>query len=71
MDKQDNRTEYLLEVEDLRVEFPVGGGFLRKEKQMLRAVDGVSFKIKPGETWGSWGNRAAANPPSATRLSGC
>ena len=52
MDKQDNRTEYLLEVEDLRVEFPVGGGFLRKEKQMLRAVDGVSFKIKPGETLG-------------------
>lgn len=52
MDKQENRTEYLLEVENLKVQFPVGGSFLGKGKQMLKAVDGVSFKIKPGETLG-------------------
>lgn len=51
MDKQDYRTKYLLEVENLNVQFPVGSGFLRR-KQMLKAVDGVSFRIKPGETLG-------------------
>ena len=40
MDKQDYRTKYLLEVENLNVQFPVGSGFLRR-KQMLKAVDGV------------------------------
>lgn len=41
----------ILIVEDIRKYFPVKGGFLRKPDQ-LRAVDGVSFKVYRGETFG-------------------
>ncbi|MDD8048576.1 MAG: dipeptide ABC transporter ATP-binding protein [Thomasclavelia sp.] len=41
----------ILKVEDLKVHFPVSGGFLKK-KQIVKAVDGVSFDIKEGETFG-------------------
>lgn len=45
-----NENEYLVEVKDLKEYFPVRTGFF--EKTMLKAVDGVSFQIKPGETLG-------------------
>ena len=44
-------SEYLLEVENLKVHFPVGRGF-QKNKKILKAVDGVSFRLKEGETLG-------------------
>ena len=44
-------SEYLLEVKDLKMYFPVGRG-LKKNKTLLRAVDGVSFKLHAGETLG-------------------
>lgn len=45
--------EPILAVDDVKVQFPiqVEAGFKPKYKQ-LRAVDGVSFKLKPGETLG-------------------
>ena len=42
--------EYLVEVNDLQMHFPVKTGFFKKTP--LKAVDGVSFNIKPGETLG-------------------
>jgi oligopeptide transport system ATP-binding protein len=42
----------LLSVEDLRMHFPVRGGLLRRQTGAVRAVDGVSFDIAPGETLG-------------------
>ena len=45
-----NDNGYLVEVKDLKEHFPVRTGFF--EKTMLKAVDGVSFQIKPGETLG-------------------
>lgn len=42
----------LVSVRDLKVHYPVGGGFLRGKPQVVRAVDGVSFDILPGQTWG-------------------
>ncbi|HZM36191.1 MAG TPA: dipeptide ABC transporter ATP-binding protein [Burkholderiales bacterium] len=40
----------LLEVEDLRVHFPVRRGILRRTVGHIRAVDGVSFTLKEGRT---------------------
>ena len=40
----------LLEVTDLRVHFPIRGGLFGLSKGWVRAVDGVSFTIRRGET---------------------
>ncbi|GAB2178578.1 ABC transporter ATP-binding protein [Dongia sp. agr-C8] len=42
----------LLSVEDLKVHFPIKGGVLGTTFAHVRAVDGVSFALKPGETLG-------------------
>jgi peptide/nickel transport system ATP-binding protein/oligopeptide transport system ATP-binding protein len=44
--------EYLLEVRDLVKYFPVRSGLLLKSNTYVKAVDGVSFKIRSGETLG-------------------
>ena len=41
----------ILQLKDLKVYFQVGGGFLRK-KDVVKAVDGLSLDIYPGETFG-------------------
>lgn len=43
-------TKCLVEVQDLQQHFPIKTGFF--SKTLLKAVDGVSFKINPGETLG-------------------
>jgi len=45
-------TETLLEVNDLKKHFPIRGGVLSRTVGYVYAVDGVSFKIKKGETLG-------------------
>jgi oligopeptide transport system ATP-binding protein len=42
----------LLSVSDLRVHFPVRGTGLFGRSRVIKAVDGVSFEIAPGETLG-------------------
>jgi len=42
----------ILEVKDLRVQFPVHGGVFLGKIADIKAVDGVSFEIKDGETLG-------------------
>ncbi len=42
----------LLEVKDLQVWFPVFGGLLRRRVGEVKAVDGVSFSVEPGQTVG-------------------
>ena len=45
-------TPPLLEVRDLKVHFPVRAGVLQRVVDYRKAVDGVSFSIRPGETLG-------------------
>jgi len=42
----------LLEVQNLKVQFPVKQGLFSRAKQFVKAVDDVSFQIDPGETLG-------------------
>jgi oligopeptide transport system ATP-binding protein len=44
--------ETLLSVRDLKVHFPIGKGLLTGAKGAVKAVDGVSFDLRPGETLG-------------------
>jgi oligopeptide transport system ATP-binding protein len=43
---------YLLRVEDLKTYFPIKEGLLRRTAGFIKAVDGVSFDIKRGQTLG-------------------
>ena len=45
-------TRALLEVDDLKMHFPVREGLLLRSHKFNRAVDGVSLRIGPGETLG-------------------
>jgi oligopeptide transport system ATP-binding protein len=42
----------LLRVDDLKVHFPIHSGLLRRRSGEIKAVDGVSFSIRRGETLG-------------------
>ena len=44
--------DYILEVRDLVKHFPVGGGLFGGAPAVVKAVDGVSFSIRRGETLG-------------------
>jgi len=42
----------LLEVKNLKVHFPVRHGIFSRVRESVKAVDGVSFRLAPGETLG-------------------
>src|SRR5688572_10323559 len=42
----------ILEVQNLRVSFPVTGGVFARKIAEVKAVDGVSFELNKGETLG-------------------
>lgn len=47
-----SQNEVLLEIKNLKKYFPVYGGLLGNKVEYLKAVDGVSFQIRRGETLG-------------------
>ena len=42
----------LLTVQNLKVHFPQSGGFLSRQQTWIKAVDGLTFDVYPGETLG-------------------
>ena len=44
--------EVLVQVDDLKMHFPIYRGVIRRQVGAVRAVDGISFKIHRGETLG-------------------
>ncbi len=45
-------SDNILEVRDLKKYFPVTAGFLKRTVGQIKAVDGISFHVKAGETLG-------------------
>lgn len=50
--EKNHEDEYVLRVEDLFMHFPIYRGVIKRQVGAVRAVDGVSFSIKKGETLG-------------------
>jgi oligopeptide transport system ATP-binding protein len=59
----------LLEVKDLKMHFPIVEGFLfQKEVGKIRAVDGIDFVVKPGETLGLVGESGCGKSTTARAI---
>jgi len=57
----------LLEVRDLQVHFPIGAGMF-KAKAAVRAVDGVSFCVRKGSTFGIVGESGSGKSTTALAI---
>ena len=58
----------LLEVEQLKVHFKIGGGFFGRPPVTVRAVDGVSFSTKEGECLGLVGESGCGKTSTGRAL---
>ena len=50
--KKEVKRMTLLKVDNVKVHFPIRGGLFRNVVDYVRAVDGVSFELQQGETYG-------------------
>ena len=64
-DSTDSTDGKLLEVEDLRVWFPIQKGILRRTVGHVKAVDGVSFAVGKGRTLGIVGESGSGKTTAA------
>jgi peptide/nickel transport system ATP-binding protein len=60
----------LLKVNNLKVHYPIRGGFLRRVVDQVRAVDGVSFELEPGETYGLVGESGCGKTTTGRAIIG-
>ena len=58
----------LLDVQDLKVHFPVRKGFFQRVVDQVRAVDGVSFKVYRGQTLGLVGESGCGKTTTGRAL---
>lgn len=59
-----------LEVEDLKVYFPIKGGLFNRTLGHIKAVDGVSFSIEQGKTYGLVGESGSGKTTTGRAIIG-
>lgn len=60
----------ILDVRDLQVHFPVRSGLLRQDHKAVRAVDGISLQVFPGETLGLVGESGCGKTTAGRAIVG-
>ena len=63
-----NESDVLLEVSDLKKYYPVTSGFFRRSTRPVKAVDGVSFTVRRGETLGLVGESGCGKTTAAKSI---
>jgi len=66
--KKQLESDYLLEVNNLKKHFPIKAGLLQKTVGSIKAVDGISFKVKKGETIGIVGESGCGKSTAGRTL---
>lgn len=64
------RGKNLLHVKDLKVFYPLVGGLFRRQIGVIKAVNGISFEIKTGETLGLVGESGCGKTTAALSILG-
>ncbi|WP_373893488.1 ABC transporter ATP-binding protein [Virgibacillus sp. CBA3643] len=59
-----------LEVEDLKVHFPIKGGIFNRTVGHIKAVDGVSFSVEEGKTYGLVGESGSGKTTTGRAIIG-
>ncbi|MDI1314093.1 ATP-binding cassette domain-containing protein, partial [Prosthecobacter sp.] len=59
---------HLLSVKDLKIHFPVRGGWLGRTTDVIKAVDKVSFEVEEGSTVGLVGESGSGKSTVARAL---
>ena len=59
----------ILEVKDLKQHFPITGGIFKKQIGAIRAVDGISFEVREGETLGIVGESGCGKSTTVRTIS--